>query len=92
METTGSIMGVFETEFPCISRTLAPHDKILLYTDGIDSAAHAGQAPGMESLRACALEHRSLPVGEFVERLSRDLFPKPGQTDDLTMLALQITA
>jgi hypothetical protein len=40
-------------------------------------------------LLACVARHRELPVGEFVDRLSRDLFDHEGRSDDLTLMGLE---
>lgn len=88
----GGLLGVFETDYPVLTRQLRPGDKVLLYTDGIDAAAYEGHPPGTESLRACAGHHRQLPVEEFVPRLAQELFGPGGKADDLTLLGLEMMA
>src|SRR5262249_26083696 len=34
-QVTGSLLGVFETDFPMQTMTLKPGDKVVLYTDGV---------------------------------------------------------
>lgn len=85
----GVLLGVVEGQFPCSSQRLEKGDKLLFYTDGVDSAAFGDQPAGVESLLACARRHRELPAGEFVSRLARDLFGAASQPDDLTLLALE---
>jgi sigma-B regulation protein RsbU (phosphoserine phosphatase) len=90
-QVEGSLLGVFETAFPMRSHQVGPGDKVLLYSDGIDGAGFEGQAPGSDSLLACAARHRALPIQEFVAALARDLFGKGSQPDDLTLLGLEVT-
>jgi sigma-B regulation protein RsbU (phosphoserine phosphatase) len=85
----GLLLGVVDAGFPARTYRLEPGDKVLLYTDGIDSAAFEGREPGAASLQACAERHRELPVEEFVARLARDLFGASAQPDDLTLLGLE---
>jgi sigma-B regulation protein RsbU (phosphoserine phosphatase) len=86
----GLLLGVVDAHFPARTYTLLPGDKVLLYTDGIDSASFENQEPGTASLVACAARHRTLPVHEFVDQVARDLFGGKAQPDDLTLLGLEI--
>ncbi len=85
----GLLLGVVDASFPTQTHRLRPGDKVLLYSDGVDTAVFEGQelAP---SLTACAERHRDLPAQEFLHRLSRDLFSGAAQQDDLTLLALEM--
>ncbi|HXG11294.1 MAG TPA: SpoIIE family protein phosphatase [Gemmataceae bacterium] len=89
-QVEGSLMGVFDIEFPVQVRQLHPGDKLLLYSDGIDAARFEDQPSGIVSLLACAARHRQLPIEAFVERLATDLFREGGQPDDLTLLGLEM--
>ncbi|HKI37142.1 MAG TPA: SpoIIE family protein phosphatase [Gemmataceae bacterium] len=89
-QVEGSLLGVFETTFPVQSQRVRAGDKVVLYSDGIDGACFEGRAPGSESLLACAARHRELPIQEFVAALARDLFGQGSQTDDLTLLGLEV--
>jgi sigma-B regulation protein RsbU (phosphoserine phosphatase) len=89
-EVPGSLLGVFETTFPPQTRRLAPGDKLLLYSDGIDSGSFEGAAQGSASLLASARQHRGLPIQEFIEQVARDLFSQARQTDDLTLLGMEV--
>jgi sigma-B regulation protein RsbU (phosphoserine phosphatase) len=88
----GLLLGVAEAAFPEREYRLRPGDKVLLYSDGVDTARFAGCEPGAASLRACAERFRALPVQEFVLRLARDLFAESPPADDLTLLGLELTA
>ncbi len=86
----GLLLGVVDAVFPTQVYRLRPGDKVLLYSDGVDTAIFEGAPPGAESLKACVERHRDLPAQEFVSRLSRDLFGGAEQADDLTLLALEM--
>jgi sigma-B regulation protein RsbU (phosphoserine phosphatase) len=89
-QVEGSLLGVFDTEFPQQARRLRPGDKVLLYTDGVDAVSFEGHPPGAQSLLACAARHRGLPVGQFVERVAHDLGGGSSQGDDLTLLGVEM--
>src|SRR4051812_2361679 len=85
----GLLLGVVDAKFPSRQHRLEPGDKLLFYSDGVDTAAFEGNADGVESLVACAKRHRELPATDFVAKLARDLFGAASQPDDLTLLALE---
>jgi sigma-B regulation protein RsbU (phosphoserine phosphatase) len=87
----GTLLGVFDTSYAVRTERLRPGDKLLLYTDGVDTGRFESQLPGGPSLLACAERHRGLPVGELVGRLALDLFSQTKQTDDLTLLGLEMS-
>ena len=86
----GSLLGVFDVQYRLQTHTLEPGDKVLLYTDGMDAAGFDNQPMGLPSLVAAAERHRDLAIGELVERLSLDLFGSRRQTDDLTILGMEL--
>jgi phosphoserine phosphatase RsbU/P len=90
-QVEGSLIGVFDTAFPSATHALRSGDKILFYSDGMNTARFEKEAEGMESLSACAAQHRTLPISDFVERLAHDLFKQDGQADDVTLLGLEMT-
>jgi sigma-B regulation protein RsbU (phosphoserine phosphatase) len=87
----GLLLGVVDAKFPATTHTLRPGDKLLLYSDGVDSARFEGGQPGTESLLGCAERHRALSVHAFVDRLARELFSSGEHPDDLTLLALEMS-
>jgi sigma-B regulation protein RsbU (phosphoserine phosphatase) len=89
-QVEGSLLGVFETEFPVQKRRLRPGDKMLLYTDGADAALFEDYPVGTRSLVACAGRHRQLPIQQLVDRLAKDLFKGSNQGDDLTILGVEM--
>ncbi len=88
----GLLLGVFEAHFIERSYQLQPGDKLLVYSDGIDSARFEDHEAGSASLLACAARHRSLPIQAFVQALARDLFGGDAQPDDLTLLGIEMGA
>lgn len=84
------MLGVVDAAFPTQTHPLRPGDKVLLYSDGVDTAVFEGGAPGADSLLACAERRRDLPIQEFVARLAHDLFGGEAQPDDLTLLGLEM--
>jgi sigma-B regulation protein RsbU (phosphoserine phosphatase) len=89
-QVEGLLLGVVDATFPQRTHPLKRGDKVLFYSDGIDSAAFDGREPGGASLLACAERHRELPVREFVGQVARDLFGTGKHPDDLTLLGLEI--
>jgi sigma-B regulation protein RsbU (phosphoserine phosphatase) len=85
----GSLLGVFETDYPVQTHQLRPGDKVLLYTDGMDAAGFENQPVGISSLLAAAQRHRDLPIQDLVDRLAFELFTQTRQTDDLTLFGLE---
>lgn len=86
----GSLLGVFETHYRQQVRQLNPGDKLLLYTDGMDAASFGDQPVGMSSLLAAAETHRALPVEQWIDRLASDLFTQTRQSDDLTLVGMEL--
>ena len=86
----GLLLGVFDAHFSDRTHRLAPGDKVLLYSDGIDGARFEDRDPGTASLLACAERHRALPIQDFVQGLAHDLFRAGNPPDDLTLLGLEM--
>lgn len=86
----GLLLGVTDASFTARDYRLNPGDKVLLYSDGIDTGRFEDHSPGSDSLLACAARHRHLSIQAFVDRLARDLFGGKDQPDDLTLLGLEV--
>jgi sigma-B regulation protein RsbU (phosphoserine phosphatase) len=86
--SSGTLLGIFEAEYPVLQRSLHPGDKLLIYTDGMPKD-DAAVGPSGLLIKAVA-EYRGLPVAAFVERVSAVLLNGQPLTDDFTLLALEI--
>ena len=89
-QVEGSLLGVFDTRYPVQTHSIRPGDKVLLYTDGMDSASFGTHPVGQPSLLAAAEQFRRLPIDEMVDRLASDLFSQTRQSDDLTVVGLEM--
>ncbi|MFO0966943.1 MAG: SpoIIE family protein phosphatase [Gemmataceae bacterium] len=87
----GSLLGVFDTEYRLRTDTLQPGDKLILYTDGMDGAGFESLPTGTTSLLAAAERFARLSIDEMLERLAEDLFSQTQQSDDLTILGLEVS-
>lgn len=86
-QTPGTLLGVFEAEYPQCQRELGRGDKLLLFTDGLSESGHdAGP------VLAAALEHRELPIQSLVDRVSNSVVVEAKQPDDFTLLGLEFAA
>jgi serine phosphatase RsbU (regulator of sigma subunit) len=86
-QSPGTLLGVFEAEYPDQLRQLRPGDKLILSTDGV---SQAGPDDQFARLVKVAIEHRSLAIEPFVERVSHELLTQERQPDDFTLLGLEI--
>jgi sigma-B regulation protein RsbU (phosphoserine phosphatase) len=86
----GTLLGVFETKFEPQRHILAKGDKVLIYTDGLETASEKTSQNDSGDVSALAKAHRMLPISELVPRLSRELIEQTKQPDDFTMLGLEI--
>ena len=59
------MLGVVDATFPTHTYPMKPGDKVLLYSDGMDTAVFEGGGLGAESLMVAAERHRKLPVREL---------------------------
>ncbi|HEV8061726.1 MAG TPA: SpoIIE family protein phosphatase [Gemmataceae bacterium] len=85
MEVHGTLLGVFETEFVNRTEPLQPGDKVLFYTDGLETADVTAQ-----SLLSRVPKYRDRPIDDLVALLADDLVGEAGLADDLTLLGLEV--
>ncbi|RJP32735.1 MAG: hypothetical protein C4547_13545 [Phycisphaerales bacterium] len=96
LQALGGLMGLFAGEtFPSDAVQLAPGDKVVLYTDGIELAFPT--EPGAAGPNACHLDLFArmgrLPLPEMVERLEDEIDDQTGSLeprDDITVVCLEI--
>ena len=86
----GSLLGVFATKYSRRSLPLKPGDKVLFFTDAIDAGRFGNHPVGKPSLLAAVEQFRELPAKQFVQRLAIDLFLQEKQSDDLTLLVMEV--
>jgi sigma-B regulation protein RsbU (phosphoserine phosphatase) len=88
-QTPGTLIGIFEAEYPPEQRVLRPGDKLLVYTDGLpkEDAVVGPPAPLMRAVAA----HRELPIAVCVERITGDLLAGKSLIDDFTLLGVEVT-
>src|SRR5262249_8306281 len=78
----GLLLGVADAAFREAEYRLAPGDRLLLYSDGVEAARFADRPTGADSLLACAVHHRGLSLAALVGRLADDLFGEGERADD----------
>ena len=90
----GTILGQFEDiQFKNIRFALEPHDRIILYTDGIVETSNSAHTLfGFERFKEFIKSHAQLPAGQFADELIRRIISwsgKPSEEaldDDLTLI------
>lgn len=85
----GTLLGVFESEFPVQQKRLQPGDKLVVFSDGVHPPATGPGAlhdPLVEAVR----RHRGLAVESFVDAVSRDLLEESRHPEDFTLLAVEM--
>ncbi|HET7696516.1 MAG TPA: SpoIIE family protein phosphatase [Vicinamibacterales bacterium] len=87
---SGTVLGVFaESAYEQGDFTIAPGDRLILYTDGITEGRNdAGEEFGEERLVDAASRHRSLPAEEMLAGILRDVeaFNGGNYEDDATLI------
>lgn len=86
----GIMLGIAEAEYPTVEQSLAPGDRIVLYTDGIDSVDYAGKPQGLASFEACLADLHARPIDQLVDDVYQALFPAGVQDDDFTLLVMEV--
>jgi sigma-B regulation protein RsbU (phosphoserine phosphatase) len=86
----GTVLGVFaESAYEQGEFSVAPGDRLVLYTDGITEGRNAaGDEFGEERLAESALAHRARPAEEMLASMLRDVeaFNGGGYEDDATLI------
>jgi sigma-B regulation protein RsbU (phosphoserine phosphatase) len=89
LQSHGGLLGIFEAEFGEQSSSLGPGDKLLLYTDGLDSGTTDSGSETTRLLNQSAVDLRSRPIEELVPRVGQQLLEQVKQTDDFTILGVE---
>lgn len=84
----GTLLGVFEADFPAQKKQLHPGDKLLLFSDGVNPTQGNTDVAG-DLLWESAVRHRMSPVEEFVERVGKEILPQSRSEEDFTLLGIE---
>ncbi len=94
LENCGPALGAFEAaHFSARRITLAPGDRLLLYTDGLTEAARPGGEPfGLDRVLGALAEQRLAAASELADELVRRVIAfaaSPHLGDDLTLVVVR---
>lgn len=85
----GTLLGVFESEFPMQQKQLNPGDKLIVFSDGVHPPT-TGPGSLHDPLVEAAKRHQALSVQPFVDAVSRDLLEESRHPEDFTLLAVEM--
>lgn len=85
----GTLLGVFESEFPVQQKRLGPGEKLVLFSDGVHPPA-TGPGSLHDPLVEAAARHRHLGAQSFADAVARDLLQEAQQPEDFTLLAVEM--
>jgi sigma-B regulation protein RsbU (phosphoserine phosphatase) len=98
IEENGLMLGIFpEGAYKCMTGSLEPGDRFVLYTDGIPEAPTlSGEEFGMERFKSFLAEHAGSSAQELCDALMKYLTAWSGSTreqhDDLTLIVVDYKA
>ncbi len=97
IKVTGGLLGLFVgAEFPSVTVPLAPGDKMVLYTDGIEHAASSAvrdTTDAADAIREFIRPLTKMPIGAGMDRVASQLPATIDDSlprDDLTILAFEM--
>ena len=85
----GTLLGVFESEFPVQQKQLKPGEKLILFSDGVHPPS-TGPGSLHDPLVEAVKKHRHLAVQSFVDAVARDLLEESRHPEDFTLLAVEM--
>jgi phosphoserine phosphatase RsbU/P len=85
----GTLLGVFEANFPAQQHQLHSGDKVLLYSDGAHPLGAGTQVSANDALTESARRHRHLAIQPFVDHVARDLLELARNQEDFTLLGIE---
>ena len=97
LESDGGLLGlVGDAAFPAGSVQLQPGEKVLLYSDGVETAFHAGAGAGIDTTAYLSVFESvaHLPAPEMIAEIERAMNTEQGSIaphDDVTILAIEVT-
>lgn len=84
----GTLLGVFESEFPVQQKQLKPGDKLILFSDGVHPPT-TGPGSLHDPLVEAVKRHRALSVQPFADSVARDLLEDSRHPEDFTLLVVE---
>jgi len=93
VETEGALLGVFRAAFTTSTLELAPGDRLVVYSDGVEHAAGPEGLKGLDWMTELYRRCSALPLDEQMTQVMEGLAGESGTLrDDTTMLAVQAVA
>jgi sigma-B regulation protein RsbU (phosphoserine phosphatase) len=89
----GALLGVMpEERFEPLSLTLAPGDRLIFFTDGVETLfVPPGEPADMDCWRAAMRERRQLPADELLADLWQHFEKRGAVDDDVTVVTMEMT-
>jgi sigma-B regulation protein RsbU (phosphoserine phosphatase) len=88
----GPFLGTAETAYQLVRGRLAPGDRLVIGSDGTRPDGDRAAGTGPDSLLDAAVRHRDRSGQAFVDAVARDLLPHVRHPDDITLMAVEMTA
>jgi serine phosphatase RsbU (regulator of sigma subunit) len=83
---SGTLLGVFEAEFPIERKQLQPGDKLIVCSDGVLAD---NPAPGQDLLLETVAKYRDQPLQSFLDQVSREMLLASRNSEDFTMIGVE---
>jgi serine phosphatase RsbU (regulator of sigma subunit) len=94
LEADGGLLGIFEEEvFETQSVQLAPGDRLIFYSDGVEVAFGDDEPSNIHRWRGTLVAGRDMPIEQMLEIFTRQLDSAVGSLrpkDDLTLITLEV--
>lgn len=90
LRAAGSMLGLFETEFTVLEQRLGPGDKLVLYSNNLNSANVDQEPAERRQLLPSAIRQRALPIRTFIRQLAQDLRCQTNPDADFTLFGMEM--